>query len=108
MTFDIEIDRDRDAVFDDTNDLKLVTGTDRAAQSIAISASDEVFDIVGGRVTGKNIGYLEEHIRRGLNEDNDVDEVVEVTIDTFDRNENRVEATAHVVGGDAFNVEVFL
>lgn len=108
MTFDIAINEDKDAYLDGANDLALVSGPERVDQSIAISVMDEDKDYVGERVTAKSVNKLEQAIEEALNRDNDVDQVFEVNIQTFDRNDDRVEAEVFVTPNESFIAEVNL
>lgn len=106
MTFDLDINEDKDTHLDGANDLALTSGRDRIEQSIGISVMDETQDFIGGRVTGKNVGTLEGAIQEGLRDDNDVGRVIDVNITTFDRNESRVEAEVIVTPDENFTIEV--
>lgn len=108
MTFDIAINQDKDAYLDGANDLALVSGPERVDQSIAISVMDEDKDFVSGRITAKNVNQLEQAIERGLQDDNDVDQVFNVDIQTFDRNDDRVIAEVFVTPTESFVAEVNL
>lgn len=103
---DLDLNEGKDIHLDSTNDLTLTSGIAQLQQSVAIDVMDELRDFVGGRLTGKNVGQLEESIASGLNDDPQVDTVRSVSLDTYDRQNKTVEITVHVVENDDFTLEV--
>lgn len=103
---DLDLNEGKDVHLDGTNDLALTSGVEQLQQSVAIDVMDELRDFVTGRLTGRNIGQLEERIASGLNDDPQVDTVRSVSLDTFNRQNNTVEITVHVVENDDFTLEV--
>jgi len=103
---DLKLNEGKDIHLDTGNDLALVSGKQQLRQSIGIDVLDEISAFIGGRITGTNIGRLEERIRKGLDEDPQLAEVRNVTIEQFDRRDDTVEITAEVVGDDNFTLEV--
>lgn len=108
MTFDIAIETDKDTYLDGANDLALISGPKRVEQSIAINIIDADERFIGNRVTARTVNRLEKAIKDALEADNDVDEVFDVTIDTFDRNDDRIEVEIFVAPGESFVAEVNL
>lgn len=102
---DILLNSDKDIAIDSANDIGLISGIRQLSQSVALDVMDEIPDIVGGRVTGQNIGLLEEKIRRGLNEDPQLSEVRSVNITEFNRQSNTLSMEVLVVDNDDFTLE---
>lgn len=103
---DLAINENKDIYLDEGNDLAVINGKAQLRQSVGIDVMDELQKFVGGRLTGPNIGRLEERIRKGLDDDPQLSNVRNVTIRTFDRRNNTIEITAEVVGNDNFTLEV--
>lgn len=103
---DFDLNEDKDTHLDGANDLALTSGVEQLQQSVGIDVMDELRDIVGGRLTGQNIGKLEERISRALNEDPQLASVRSVTLETYNRDTSTVEITAHVVQNDDFTLEI--
>jgi hypothetical protein len=103
---DLDLNEGKDVHLDATNDLALTSGVAQLQQSVGIDVMDELQDFIAGRLTGKNIGQLEERIAAGLNNNPQVDAVRSVSLDTFDRQNNTVEITVHVVEDENFTLEV--
>lgn len=103
---DLRLNEEKDIHLDAGNDLALVSGEEQLRQSIGIDVLDEISAFVGSRITGTNIGRLEERIRKGLNDDPQLAAVRNVTIEQFDRRDDTVEITAEVVGDDDFTLEI--
>ena len=103
---DLDINEERDVHLDAGNDLAVTSGVEQLQQSVAIDVLDELQDFVAGRLTGQNIGQLEEAIRKGLDEDPQIGAVRTVTIDTFNRESSTVTIDVSVVEDDNFTLEV--
>lgn len=103
---DLDLNEGKDIHLDGSNDLALTSGIEQLQQSVAIDVMDELRDFVAGRLTGPNIGLLEERIRAGLNDDPQVGDVRSVTLDTYDRRNSTVEISVFVVEDENFTLEV--
>lgn len=106
MPTDIALGRDKDIRIDDANDIGLVSGQAQLEQSVAIDVFDELTDFIGGKVTGRNLGLLEERIRQGLNDDPQLDEVTNVRIVEYDRGNDSIVIEASVPENDDFTLSV--
>lgn len=103
---DLDLDDSKDIHLDGANDLATVSGVDQLSQSVAIDVMDEIQDFIGGRVTGKNIGLLEERIRQGLNDDPQLSEVQSVNIEEYDRRDNSITMEIVTIKNADFTIEV--
>lgn len=103
---DLDLNQNRDIHLNGANDLALTSGVENLQQSVGIDVMDELSDFVAGRLTGENIGRLEERIRDGLDSDPQLSDVRNVTIDQFDRQTDTVEISVHVVENEDFTLEV--
>lgn len=103
---DLDLDDSKDIHLDGANDLATVSGVDQLSQSVAIDVMDEIQDFIGGRVTGKNIGLLEERIRQGLNDDPQLSEVQAVNIEEYDRRDNSITMKIVTIENKDFTIEV--
>lgn len=103
---DLDLDSNRDTHLDETNDLAVTSGVEQLQQSVGIDVMDELEDFVAGRLTGENIGRLEERIRQGLDADPQLSDVRNVTIEQFNRQNNTVQIGVHVVENEDFTLTV--
>jgi hypothetical protein len=103
---DIDLNEDKDIHLDAANDLATTSGIEQLQQSVAIDVLDELRSLIAGRLTGRNIGKLEERIRQGLDDDPQLSDVRNVTIETFDRDSGRIEIEVNVVENEDFALEV--
>lgn len=103
---DLDLDDSKDIHLNGANDLATVSGVDQLSQSVAIDVMDEIQDFIGGRVTGKNIGLLEERIRQGLNDDPQLSEVQAVNIEEYDRRDNSITMEIVTIENKDFTIEV--
>lgn len=103
---DLELNENKDIFLDGANDLATVTGPQQLEQSAAISVLDELDDFVSGRLTGENIGLLEERVRQGLNDDPQLGRIRNVSIKTFNRDTELVTISVQVAGNDDFTLQL--
>jgi len=102
---DLDLDSSKDIHLSGANDLSLVSGEDQLKQSVAIDAMDEIQEFIGGRVTGKNVGLLEERLRQAFNDDPQLDEVVSVNVVEYDRRTDALTIEATTVENEDFTLE---
>jgi len=103
---DLDLNGAKDVHTDASNDLALTSGEAQLAQSVATDAFDELQAFVGGRVTGTNIGKLEERLREAFNDDPQLASVQSVTIEEYDERDNTLSVSARVIEDDDFTLEV--
>lgn len=103
---DLALDSDRDIHLDGGNDLALTSGRDNLEQSIAIAAGDAIRQFVGGNVNGTNVAILEERIRQSLDADPQVASVQAVSVEQFDKRENKITLDVMVEENESFTIEV--
>lgn len=102
---DLDLNSDKDIHLDGANDLALVGGERQLRQSVAIDAMDEIQEFIGGRVTGKNVGLLEERLRQAFNDDPQLDEVVSVNVVEYDRRTDELTIEATTIENEDFTLE---
>lgn len=103
---DLDLNEQRDVHLDGANDLALTSGIEQLQQSTAIDVFDELQAFVGGRLTGENLGLLEERVRQGLNDDPQLADIRNVTVEEYDRGAQTVTLAISVVGDDDFELEL--
>lgn len=103
---DLDLNGDKDIHLSGANDLALVSGVHQLEQSVAIDVMDELEAFVGGRVTGKNLGLLEERLRQALNDDPQLDEVRLVNVEEYDRGAQSITAEIITTQNDNFTIQV--
>lgn len=103
---DLDLNSDKDIHLNGANDLALTSGVAQLEQSVAIDVMDVLDDFIGGRVTGTNIGLLEERVRQALNDDPQLDEVRSVEIVEYDRRTDEVMMEVLTIKDDDFTLEV--
>lgn len=103
---DLDLDTNFDTHLDDTNDLALTSGVSQLEQSVSIDAGDEIVEFISGKVTGENVGYLEEAIKSGFNEDPQLESVYDVSVREYNRDTGVITVTARVIGDDNFTIEL--
>lgn len=103
---DLDLNSDKDIHIDAANDLATVSGIRQLTQSVAIDAMDEIQDFIGGRVTGKNVGLLEERLRQGLNDDPQLSEVRSVNLTEYDKQAGTITIEILTIENEDFTLEV--
>ena len=102
---DLDLNSDKDVHFNGANDLAVVNGEDQLLQSVAIDAMDEIQKFIGGRVTGKNVGLLEERLRQAFNDNPQLDEVVNVSVVEYDRRTDELIIEATTIENENFTLD---
>jgi hypothetical protein len=103
---DLDLNENKDIHLDASNDLELTSGIEQLQQSVAVDVLDEIQALLSGRVSGENIGLLEERIASGLNDDPQVGDVRSVTIESFNRQTDEVAIDVKLVRNEDFTLEV--
>lgn len=103
---DLDLNENKDVHLDASNDLELTSGVEQLQQSVAVDVLDEIQSLLAGRVTGENIGLLEERIESGLNDDPQVGAVRSVTIGSFNRQTDKVVIDVKLVKNEDFTLEL--
>jgi len=106
MTTDLLIDEDLDIVIDTTNDLGTVSGIQQLEQSVAIDVLDVTRQFVGSRLTGSQVGLLEERVLRSLEDDEQVGEVLDVVVSQYDEAAQSVTMEIIVLEDENFEIEL--
>ena len=106
MTTDLLIDEELDIVIDTTNDLGTVSGIQQLEQSVAIDVLDVTRQFVGSRLTGSQIGLLEERVLRSLEDDEQVGEVLDVVVSQYNEAAQSVTMEIIVLEDENFEIEL--
>ena len=106
MTTNLLIDEELDIVIDTTNDLGTVSGIQQLEQSVAIDVLDVTRQFVGSRLTGSQIGLLEERVLRSLEDDEQVGEVLDVVVSQYDEAAQSVTMEIIVLEDENFEIEL--
>jgi hypothetical protein len=103
---DLDLNSEKDIHLDTTGDLTLTSGIEQLQQSVAIDVMDELDEFIGGRVTGKNIGLLEERLRQALNDDPQLSDVQNVNVEEYNRRTNTLTVTILTIENDEFTLPI--
>jgi len=103
---DLDLNQNKDIHLDGSNDLATTSGVAQLQQSVAIDVMDEIDEFIGGRVTGDNIGILEERVREALNDDPQLDSIRNVDIEQYDRRTGKLRMTITTIKNNDFQIEV--
>jgi len=106
MTTDLLIDEQLDTVIDTTNDLGTVSGIQQLEQSVAIDVLDVTRQFVGSRLSGEQVGLLEERVLRSLQTDEQVGEVLDVVVSEYDKGSQTVTMEIIVLEEENFEIEL--
>lgn len=105
MVTDLRINDDLDVYLDGANDLATISGLEQLEQSTALDVLNQVQQFSGGRLTGTNVGLLEERVRRSLESDPQIDTVVDVSVTDYNRNTGAVALDVRVTDSN-FTIEL--
>lgn len=103
---DLHVTESKDIEIDDTNDLRTVSGVHNLEQGVALSTMAITSQMIGGRVSASQLGLLEERVGSYLNQDPHVGRVIDVTAETFNRDNNRVTLRVELVENENFTIEL--
>lgn len=103
---DINLNSGFDVHVGPDGDLVTTSGVAQLEQSVAIDVADEVDDFVSSRITGENIGFLEQAIREGLNDDPQIEAVRSVTITEYDKSTDTISVDVFTVENEEFELEI--
>jgi hypothetical protein len=103
---DLLLTEDKDIRLDATNDIATIGGRRQLEQSVALDVLDPLEEFIGGKLTGRNLGLLEERIRESLNADEQVEDVYSADVREYDRGSSTVIADIHVIDNDDFTLEL--
>lgn len=106
MPTDLELNKNDDVFTDDTNDLSLISGRGNLEQSIRINAGDAISRFIGTKVTGQKIGLMEQRLTEALEDDPQVTNVENVTIEEVNRQSNSIKISATIDGREDVPLEV--
>jgi len=101
MVFDIAIGGDtEDTYLDETNDLAIVDGNRRVEQHVYLNVGQQLEQLLSGRLRGDTLTQAEAAIEDGLNEAEDVGDVLSVEIVKYDKEKSLVTVAAQGVNGN--------
>lgn len=101
----LAIDENGQVYVDDGKSLAETSGVEKVKQSVAISARKALRPLVGESVTGEQLERAAEAVRRELNRDEQLDDVLRVSIDTVDLQRGTVTITATTSYNEQFTLE---
>jgi hypothetical protein len=101
MPFDIAIEGDtEDTYLDETNDLATVDGNRRVEQHVYLNVGQQLEQLLSGRLTGETLTQAEAAIEDGLNNAEDIGDVLSVEIVEYDKEKSLVTVAAKGINGD--------
>jgi hypothetical protein len=103
---DFNLNSSKDVYVDASNDIALVSGVAQLRQSVAIDVFDETSQLIGGKVTGQDFGRIESAIRESLNDDPQLAEVQQVSVEEFNKDTNEVTVTVLTTANNEFTLPV--
>jgi hypothetical protein len=103
---DLLLTEELDIRLDASNDLATISGEQQLEQSVALDVLDETQNFVGGRLTGENIGLLEERMRESLSADEQVADVQTVNIIEYNQESGQITAEVLVIDDEDFNINI--
>lgn len=103
---DLLLTEDLDIRLDAANDIATISGEQQLEQSVALDVMDETKNFVGGRLTGENLGLLEERIRESLAQDEQVADVQTVNIVEYNQESGQITANILVIDDEDFTIEI--
>jgi hypothetical protein len=106
MTTDLLIDEQLDTVIDTTNDLGTVSGIQQLEQSVAIDVLDVTRQFIGSKLTGEQVGLLEERVLRSLQTDEQIGQVLDVVVSEYDKGSQTVTMEIIVLEEENFEIEL--
>jgi len=110
MPFDIAIEGDtEDTYLDETNDLATADGNRRVEQHVYLNVGQQLEQLLSGRLTGETLTQAEAAIENGLNNAEDIGDVLSVEIVEYDKEKSLVTVAANGINGDTqqFGISVY-
>lgn len=101
---DLAVTEDLDLYIDGSNDLATISGLGQLQQSVALDVLDVTREFVGGRLTGRNVGLLEERVQRSLERDEQLSQVKTVNVVEYDRSDESVTMEVLVIDDEDFEI----
>lgn len=102
MVTDLGLNENKDVYIDSSNDLGLVSGIDQLTQSVGIDVFDETSQLIGNKLTGQQIGRIESQITAALNDDPQLADVVDVTIESYNITNGTIDISVLTVADESF------
>jgi len=100
MPFDIAIGGDtEDTYLDETNDLATVDGNRRVEQHVYLNVGQKLEQLLSGRLTGETLTQAEAAIENGLNNAEDIGDMLSVEIVEYDKEKSLVTVAAKGING---------
>lgn len=100
MAFDIAISGDtEDAYTDGTNDLATVDGNRRLEQHVYLNVGQEIQRLLSGKLTGDDIARIESAIETGLENAEDIEDTLSVTVDEYDKEKQKLLVSVQAQSG---------
>lgn len=106
MPTDLELTTGFDIYIEGSNDLATISGDDQLEQSVALDVRNVTKALIGGRLTGQNIGLLEERVERSLAADEQLSSVQTVNVTRYSQETQTVTMEVIVIDDEDFELEV--
>jgi hypothetical protein len=106
MPTDLLIGTDLDIEIDETNDLGTVSGIQQLEQSVAIDVLDVTQNFVGSNLSGGRVGLLEQRVQESLENDEQLTEVVDVVLQSYNKDTGTIEMEIIVLENENFVIEL--
>lgn len=106
MPVDLKINNDLDTVIDTTNDLGTISSIQQLEQSVAIDVLDVTSQFIGSKLTGEQVGLLEERVLRSIQKDEQIGQVLDVVVSEYDKGSQSVTMEIVVLEDDNFEIEL--
>lgn len=106
MTTDLLIGTDLDTEVDGANDLATVSGLQQLEQSVAIDVLSITRQFIGTKITGEQIGLLEERVRQSLADDEQLGTILDVIVREYDETTNEITMEVVVLENEDFDITI--
>jgi hypothetical protein len=97
---DLDVTQALDIRKDASNDLATTSGVENLRQGIALTTMGVTRERIGNKATADQLGLLEERVESMLDDDPHVGDVLRVTTETFNRNQNVVTMQVTLTDGE--------
>ena len=105
MTFDIAIgdqddeDPNEDSYTDGSNDLATVSGERRLEQHVYLNVGKQLERLLSGKLTGGDIERVESALETGLDNAEDIGNVLEINVDEYDKEKSILRFSVQAQSG---------
>jgi hypothetical protein len=108
MVIDIAVNTDLDLFIDGQGDIGTVSGFPQIEQSVLLDVFGETDDSIGSRMTGGNIGVLEQRIKEALQNDEQLSDIIRVNVTEINNERDEIRFEVYTVEDPTFEMGVTL